>query len=144
MYHLMIPTRGFHQPLTHKEAFVDSYIGTIVLAGFNYAPVNWAFCNGQLLPINQNTALFSLLGNTYGGDGQTNFALPNLNAASLQSGLNYIICVNWSLILLVPSRAHSGFAIRTGRRLYRAGSFSMEPVTADTERSGKLPDSLSA
>jgi microcystin-dependent protein len=72
----------------------QAYIGAIVLVGFNFAPVNWAFCNGQVLPINQNTALFSLLGVTYGGDGQTNFALPNLNAGALQSGLNYIICVN--------------------------------------------------
>jgi microcystin-dependent protein len=45
---------------------------------FNYAPKGWAFCNGQLLPINQNQALFSLLGTTYGGDGRVNFALPNL------------------------------------------------------------------
>ena len=72
----------------------QAYIGAIVLAGFNFAPVNWAFCNGQLLPINQNMALFSLLGTTYGGDGQTNFALPTLNASALQSGLNYIICIN--------------------------------------------------
>jgi microcystin-dependent protein len=45
---------------------------------FNFAPKGWALCNGQLLPINQNQALFSLLGTTYGGNGQTNFALPNL------------------------------------------------------------------
>lgn len=72
----------------------QTFIGTIVLAAFNYAPVNWAFCNGQLLSINQNMALFSLLGTTYGGDGQTDFALPNLNAAALQPGLSYIICMN--------------------------------------------------
>ena len=78
----------------------QAYIGAIVLVGFNFAPVNWAFCNGQLLPINQNMALFSLLGVTYGGDGQTNFALPNLNAGELQSGLNYIIC----LMGIFPSR----------------------------------------
>src|ERR1700693_764087 len=45
---------------------------------FGFAPQGWALCNGQLLPINQNQALFSLLGTTYGGNGQTNFALPNL------------------------------------------------------------------
>jgi len=73
---------------------MDQYIGAIILVGFNFAPVNWAMCNGQLLPINQNTALFSLLGTTYGGDGVTNFALPNLNAGALQPGLNYIICMN--------------------------------------------------
>jgi microcystin-dependent protein len=48
----------------------------------NFAPIGWAFCNGQLLPIGQNTALFSLLGTTYGGDGRTNFALPNLQGMS--------------------------------------------------------------
>ena len=72
----------------------QAYVGSIVLVGFNFAPVNWALCNGQLLPINQNTALFSLLGTTYGGNGQTDFALPNLNAGALQSGLNYVICLN--------------------------------------------------
>lgn len=56
----------------------DSYIGEIRLLSFNYAPRGWALCNGQLLPINQNQALFSLLGTQYGGDGRVNFALPNL------------------------------------------------------------------
>jgi microcystin-dependent protein len=79
---------------------VDIYIGTIMLVGFNFAPRNWAHCNGQLLSISQNAALFSLLGVTYGGDGQTTFALPNLNADALQTGLNYIICLNG----LYPSR----------------------------------------
>ena len=73
---------------------MDVYLGTIMLVGFNFAPVNWAFCNGQLLPINQYMALFSLLGTTYGGDGQTTFGLPNLNAGALQTGLNYIISLN--------------------------------------------------
>jgi len=57
---------------------MDQYIGQILMVGFNFAPVGWALCNGQLLSIAQNTALFSLLGTTYGGDGQTTFALPNL------------------------------------------------------------------
>jgi microcystin-dependent protein len=68
-------------------------MGTIVLTGINFAPINWMFCNGQILPISQYTALFALLGTTYGGDGQTNFALPNLDASGLQSGLHYLICV---------------------------------------------------
>ena len=73
---------------------MDMYIGAIMLVGFNFAPVNWAFCNGQLLPINQYQALFSLLGTMYGGDGQTTFGLPKLDADALQPGLNYIICLN--------------------------------------------------
>jgi microcystin-dependent protein len=54
------------------------FIGQIEAFAFNFAPKNWAFCAGQLLPVNQNTALFSLLGTTYGGDGITTFALPDL------------------------------------------------------------------
>jgi microcystin-dependent protein len=53
------------------------YLAEIRIFSFNFAPKGWASCNGQLLPINQNQALFSLLGTTYGGDGRTNFALPN-------------------------------------------------------------------
>jgi microcystin-dependent protein len=56
----------------------DNFIGEIRMAGFNFAPQGWALCNGQILPISQNTALFSLLGVQYGGNGTTNFALPNL------------------------------------------------------------------
>lgn len=67
----------------------EPYMGEIKLSSFNYAPKGWAFCNGQLLPINQNQALFSLLGTTYGGNGQTNFALPNLQGrVAVGSGLN--------------------------------------------------------
>jgi microcystin-dependent protein len=58
----------------------DVFLGQIMLAGFNFAPRGFAFCNGQLLSIAQNTALFSLLGTTYGGDGQTTFALPDLRS----------------------------------------------------------------
>lgn len=55
------------------------FVAEIRVFGFNFAPRGWASCSGQLLPISQNTALFSLLGTTYGGDGKSNFALPNLN-----------------------------------------------------------------
>jgi microcystin-dependent protein len=57
---------------------VDPFLGELRIMSFNYAPSGWAMCNGQQLPINQNQALFSLLGTTYGGNGQTTFALPNL------------------------------------------------------------------
>lgn len=59
----------------------DPFVAEIRIFGFNFAPRGWATCNGQLLPISQNTALFSLLGTTYGGNGQTNFALPNLQGS---------------------------------------------------------------
>jgi microcystin-dependent protein len=56
----------------------DPFLGEIRLMSFGFAPKGWALCNGQLLPINQNQALFSLLGTTYGGDGRVNFGLPDL------------------------------------------------------------------
>lgn len=56
----------------------DPFVAEIRIYPFNFAPKGWAFCDGQLLPISQNTALFSLLGTTYGGDGKSTFALPNL------------------------------------------------------------------
>ncbi|KQZ44058.1 phage tail protein [Duganella sp. Root1480D1] len=56
----------------------EPYLAEIKLVSFNFPPKGWAFCNGQQLPINQNQALFSLLGTTYGGNGQTTFALPDL------------------------------------------------------------------
>ena len=60
------------------------FIAEIRVFGFNFAPRNWALCQGQLLPIGQNQALFSLLGTTYGGNGQTTFALPDLGGRAPQ------------------------------------------------------------
>jgi microcystin-dependent protein len=57
---------------------MDPFVAEIRIFPFNFAPKGWAWCNGQLLPLSQNTALFSLLGTTYGGDGKSNFALPDL------------------------------------------------------------------
>src|SRR6476469_6205761 len=57
---------------------MDPFVAEIRIFPFNFAPKGWAWCDGQLLPLSQNTALFSLLGTTYGGDGKSNFALPNL------------------------------------------------------------------
>ena len=57
---------------------MDPFVAEIRIFGFNFPPKGWAFCDGQILPLSQNTALFSLLGTTYGGDGKSNFALPDL------------------------------------------------------------------
>jgi hypothetical protein len=73
---------------------MDTYIGTILLFAFNYAPEGWLPCNGKLLPINENQALYALLGPTYGGDGKIMFALPNLTGKEPIPGLAYYICVN--------------------------------------------------
>lgn len=74
----------------------DPYIGEIRMVGFNFPPQGWASCNGALLPISENDALFNLIGTTYGGDGQTTFALPDLQSRvpvsmGQGSGSNFVI-----------------------------------------------------
>ncbi|MEA3009707.1 MAG: hypothetical protein QOJ91_1399 [Sphingomonadales bacterium] len=61
---------------------MDPFVAEIRIVPFNFAPKGWAFCDGQLLPLSQNTALFALLGTTYGGDGKSTFALPNLQGSA--------------------------------------------------------------
>src|SRR5579864_7112315 len=68
------------------------YLSEIRAMSFNFPPKGWAFCNGQLLPINQNQALFSLLGTTFGGDGRVNFALPDLRGRiSVHVGNGFVL-----------------------------------------------------
>lgn len=69
-------------PPANAQIGVSPYLGEIMAVPYNFAPKGWAFCAGQLLAINQNQALFALLGTTYGGNGQTNFALPDLRGRS--------------------------------------------------------------
>lgn len=82
---------------------MDAYLGMVILFCGNYQPENWAFCDGRLLPVTQYQALFSILGTMYGGDGRTNFALPDLRVTDgsghkvngYQVGKpSSIICVN--------------------------------------------------
>jgi microcystin-dependent protein len=63
-----------------ESAVAEPFLAEIRIVSFQFPPKGWALCNGQILPINQNQALFSLLGTTYGGDGRVNFALPNLQS----------------------------------------------------------------
>ncbi len=86
---------------------MEAFIGTIILFAGGFAPQGWAFCDGSQLSISQNTALFSILGTEYGGDGQTTFNLPNLSSTTL-TGIpvagnyqRFIICVSG----IYPSRA---------------------------------------
>ncbi len=69
---------AFSRRQLEKERAMDPFVAEIRIFPFNFAPKGWAFCDGQILPLSQNTALFSLLGTTYGGDGKSNFALPNV------------------------------------------------------------------
>lgn len=77
---------------------MEGTIGEIRLFAGNFAPQNWAFCNGATISIMQNTALFSILGTSYGGNGQSNFQLPNLAPLKESDGgetaIQYIICLN--------------------------------------------------
>ena len=90
----------------------EPFLSEIRIFSFNFAPKGWALCNGQLLPINQNQALFSLLGTTFGGDGRVNFALPNLQGQ-------------------VPIHVGPGFTlgIKGGERAY---TLSIPEMTAHT------------
>lgn len=63
---------------------MEPFLGQIMMVGFGFAPRGWASCSGQILPISQNTALFSLLGTTFGGDGRTTFALPDLRGRTFR------------------------------------------------------------
>jgi microcystin-dependent protein len=73
---------------------METYIGSIQLFPYNFVPLYWQLCNGALLPIVQNQALFSLLGTKFGGDGRTTFALPNLTGTSPVPGMEYYIALN--------------------------------------------------
>lgn len=77
---------------------MEQYVGEIRMFAGNYAPQGWSLCNGQLVPIAENEMLFSLIGTTYGGDGQTNFALPNFQSrVVVQQGQNPITGTNYML-----------------------------------------------
>ncbi|TVZ40999.1 microcystin-dependent protein [Alteromonadaceae bacterium 2753L.S.0a.02] len=86
---------------------MDTFIGDVHIFGFNFAPRNWAFCAGQLLPISTNQALFSLLGTAYGGDGRTTFALPNLNGrTAVGKGQAPGTAINWQIGLTFGNDSH--------------------------------------
>jgi microcystin-dependent protein len=73
---------------------MDYFLGQIVCFPYSFVPMGWLLCNGQILQIQQNTALFSLIGTKFGGNGTTTFAIPNLQGAEPQPGTGYYICVS--------------------------------------------------
>ena len=79
---------------------MDPFLGQIELFPYTFVPKNWMACSGQLLDIRQNTALFSLLGTNFGGDGQTTFGLPNLQGKAPAANLQFCIAING----IYPSR----------------------------------------
>ncbi len=125
----------------------EPFVAEIRMMSFNFAPKGWALCNGQLLPIQQNQALFSLLGTTYGGDGRVNFALPNLQGrASLHFGNGFTLgqvggqAAHTLLITEMPTHTHSAFGtgnngdnvIPTGQVLGGAGNQYGGPTNLTT------------
>jgi microcystin-dependent protein len=76
-----------------KEIAMEPFLGQITLFGFNFAPRGWAPCAGQMLPINQNQALFALIGTYFGGNGQTTFALPDLRGKGPDKSTQYCIAL---------------------------------------------------
>jgi len=121
----------------------EPFVGEIGLVGFNFAPRGWATCNGQLLAISTNTALFSLLGTTYGGDGRTTFGLPNLQSLTpigfgQGPGLTYrslgeMAGTPSSTLLMTEMPAHThalGAGLKTGAPPTTANAVASLPATA--------------
>ena len=131
----------------------EPFLGEIRLVAFNFAPLGWADCNGQILPIQQNVALFSLLGTTYGGNGTTNFALPNLQGrVAMHLGSGHVLGEfggTENVILTtaqIPSHTHAPRAtnadqttdLPTGALLSGGGVYAAPPanVTLDPSAIG--------
>lgn len=121
----------------------EPFVGEIGLVGFNFPPRGWAICNGQLMSISQNTALFSLLGTTYGGDGRVTFGLPNLQGSTpigfgqgpgLTSRILGEAGGTTSITLLqseMPAHTHTlGAGLKTGAPPTTANAVASLPATA--------------
>src|ERR1700677_2901613 len=114
------------------------FLGQISTFAFNYPPKGWAFCNGQMMPINQNQALFSLLGTTYGGNGTTTFQLPNLQGiVPLMADENFPLGATGGeenhtlLVTELPAHAHGVEASSSaGNQLTAPGNF---PAALETD-----------
>lgn len=138
---------GFGQ----KSYGQDQFIGEIQIFAGNFAPRGWAFCNGQLLAINTNTALFSLLGTTYGGNGTTNFALPDLrgrvpvhpNNSSIVQGQVAGTENNTLIVSNLPAHTHAINAVTTaGNQNLPTGNLPAETAVLDPEYSNAAPNAI--
>ena len=125
-------------PAAPAHAGSDPFLGQISWVGFNFAPRGWAFCDGQILPINSNQSLYSLLGTTYGGDGRTTFALPDMRSRTIVHKGQASEGVNWVL-------GQKGGAETTTYTQATMAAHSHSPVmkgssaTADASVPGGLP-----
>ena len=116
----------------------QQFLGEIKIISWGFAPKGWAFCNGQMLPINQNQALFSLLGTTYGGNGQTTFALPDLQGkVPIHIGNGHALgepggaVTNTLSQQSTPPHIHALVGTNAGADATKAGSAGMAKVTND-------------
>lgn len=128
------------------------YLGQIVPFGFNFAPRGFAFCNGALLSISQNSALFSLLGTQYGGNGTTTFALPNLNGrAAIGQGQssgtsNYVIGQSGGsetttlTVANLPAHTHTLSAVQAKATTQAPAAGSLLARSSDGSAVGSLPE----
>ena len=124
----------------------DPFLSEIRIMSFNFAPQGWAECNGQLLPINQNQGLFSLLGTTYGGNGQTNFALPDLRArVPIHVGSGHTLgdrggeAAHTLSIAEIPTHVHVLNATAANATLDTVtGALPAQPLTAQIYGNGAL------
>lgn len=134
---------------------MQPYVAQVMIFSFNYAPRNWAFCNGALFPINQNQALFSLIGTYYGGDGIRTFALPNIqdravmSAGQGQSLSNYALGATPGVANVALTQGQIPLHTHTvsGDVPSQGGAFELLPKQGDWigNRAGALPaDSLLA
>jgi microcystin-dependent protein len=124
----------------------DPFMSEVRIMGFNYAPQGWAMANGQLLPINQNQALFSLLGTTFGGNGQTNFALPDIRGrVPIHVGSGHTLGekageqAHTLSIAELPTHTHVLNTTTTAATLDTVtGNLSAQPTTAQIYGNGSL------
>ena len=121
---------------------MEPFLGQIQVFGFNFAPRGWSFCDGQILPINTNQSLYSLLGTTYGGDGRTSFALPDLRSRTMvhfgsypggnialgQKGGNFQITLTTAQL---PAHSHTG-TLKAGSGLGNAASAGGNQLASNT------------
>jgi microcystin-dependent protein len=114
---------------------MDAFVGEIRLMGFSFAPKGWAYCQGQLLPIQQNQALFSLLGTTYGGNGTTTFALPDLRSRAIVGNGQG---TGLSPYMMGQQGGQDGVALQSNQMPAHTHTFNGSILTAD-ETTAKQP-----
>lgn len=127
-------------PAPEEFEMAQPYIGEIRMFGGNFEPAGWMFCNGQILPINENDSLFRLIGTTYGGDGQSTFALPDLQSRTpIHQGGGFTLAESGGAetvtltVAQIPPHSHPAVATNSGQVLSPQGAY---PATATSSQAG--------